>query len=109
MNQLLEYQGYQGTVLFDAEAGILHGEVLHLRDVVTFQGTTVDEVVQAFRDSVDDYLEFCAKRGEAPDKPYSGRFVLRVSPELHRRLATEAANNGASLNAFVAEKLQRVS
>ncbi len=109
MNELLEYKGYQGTVRFDADAGILHGEVLHLRDVVTFQGETVDEVTGAFRDSVDDYLDFCAERGEEPDKPYSGKFVLRVTPELHRKLATEAANRGASLNAFVADKLEHAS
>ncbi len=109
MNELLEHKGYQGTVRFDADEGVLYGEVLHLRDVVTFQGETVEEVVQAFRDSVDDYLEFCAERGEAPDKPYSGKFMLRVSPELHRKLAAEAANSGSSLNAWVAKKLERVS
>ncbi|KAF0093608.1 MAG: HicB family protein [Puniceicoccaceae bacterium 5H] len=106
MSALPAYKGYPGTVRFDAEAGILHGEVLHLKDVVTFQGETVEQVVQAFRDSVDDYLVFCAERGEEPDKPYSGRFVLRVEPEVHRRLATQAANAGKSLNAYVAEKLQ---
>ena len=109
MNELLEHKGYRGTVKFDAEAGLLHGEVLHLRDVVTFQGTTVDEVVQAFRDSVDDYLEFCGKRGEPPERPYSGRFVLRVSPDLHRELAGKAAVSGKSLNAFLAEKLHEVT
>jgi predicted HicB family RNase H-like nuclease len=105
MSDLLEYKGYQGTVQFDADAGILQGEVMHLHDIVTFQGHTVDEVTQAFRDSVDDYLEFCASRGEKPDKPYSGRFVLRVPPELHRKLATRATRAGTSLNAYVAGKL----
>lgn len=109
MNELLEYKGYQGTVHFDADAGIFHGEVLHLRDVITFEGTSVDEIVQAFRDSVDDYLEFCEERGEAPDKPFSGKFVLRVSPDLHRKLATEAANKGSSLNAYLAKKLETVA
>ena len=109
MNELLKYKGYQGTVHFDVDAGILHGEVLHLRDVVTFQGETVEEVTKAFRDSIDDYLDFCKERGEEPDKPYSGKFVLRVSPELHRKLATDAASKGASLNAFVADKLEHVS
>ena len=109
MNELLEYKGYLGTVRFDADAGILHGEVLHLRDVVTFQGETVEEVAKAFRNSVDDYLNFCQERGEEPDKPYSGKFVLRVSPELHRKLATDAANRGASLNTFVADTLEHAS
>jgi len=107
MKELLEYKGYNALVRFDADAGILHGEVLHLRDVVTFQGKTVDEVVQAFHDSVDDYLDFCAERGEEPDKPYSGRFVLRMDPETHRKLATKAADAGTSLNSYVTEKLQQ--
>ena len=104
MNTLLEYKGYHGSVHLDADA-----KVLHLRDVVTFEGTTVEEVTQAFRDSVDDYLEFCRERGEEPEKPYSGRFVLRVSPELHRNLVEKAKSTGKSLNAFVAEKLREVS
>jgi predicted HicB family RNase H-like nuclease len=61
-----------GKVEFDDEADILHGEVIGLRDVITFQGRTVDEVKGAFRESVDDYLAFCAKRGEEPEKPFSG-------------------------------------
>lgn len=109
MNELLEYKGYQGTVHFDVDAGILHGEVLHLNDVITFQGRTVEEIIQAFRDSVDDYLEFCAQRDEKPEKPYSGKFMLRISPALHRKLAGEAARRGTSINAFVAKKLERVS
>jgi len=109
MNELIEYKGYQGHVRFDADAGILHGEVLHLKDVVTFQGRTVEEVKAAFHDSVDDYLEFCAERGEQPDKPYSGKFLVRLEPEMHRRLATQALSHGKSLNAYVAEKLEQAS
>ena len=59
---MLEYKGYKGHAEFDAQAGLFHGEVLDLRDVITFQGRSVDELEQAFRDSVDDYLEFCAER-----------------------------------------------
>ena len=67
---MLSYKGYTGHVEFDNEAGIFHGEVLDLRDVVTFQGKSVDEIESAFKDSIDDYLEFCNKRGEEPDKPF---------------------------------------
>ena len=60
---MMEYKGYIGKVELDDDAGILHGEVVNTRDVITFQGRTVEEVRQAFRDSVDDYLAFCAERG----------------------------------------------
>ena len=65
---MLKYKGYTGHVEFDDESGIFHGEVLDLRDVITFQGRSVEEIEQAFRDSIDDYLDFCQARGEEPDK-----------------------------------------
>jgi predicted HicB family RNase H-like nuclease len=73
--------------------------------VITFQGRTVDELKGAFRESVDDYLEFCASRGEEPDKPYSGRFLLRVDPELHRKLVELSTDEGESLNTWIASRL----
>ena len=85
---MLEYKGYIGTV--EAEDGVFFGRVAGLRDVITFEGTTFAEVEQAFQESVDDYLAFCAERGEPPDRPYSGRIPLRVSPETHRRAAMHA-------------------
>ncbi len=102
---MMTYKGYSGSVRFDDEADIFHGEVIGLRDVVTFQGTTVDELKQAFHDSIDDYLDFCESRGEEPDKPYSGKFLLRVDPLLHRRLAELSANDGESLNNWIVSRL----
>jgi len=103
----MEYKGYFAKVEFDDEANIFHGEVINLRDVVTFEGATVDKLRKAFQDSVDDYLEFCAERGEDPDKPYSGRFVVRVEPELHKSIAIEARKKGASINSLVSEALSK--
>ena len=104
---MLQYKGYTGQVEFDDEAGLFHGEVIDLRDVVTFQGTSVEELERAFQDSVDDYLEFCEERGEEPDKPFSGRLMLRLTPDLHRRAYTRARQEGKSLNQWVAEKLEQ--
>ncbi len=106
---MLEYQGYTGHVEFDDEAGLFHGEVLETRDVITFQGTSVEDLAQAFRDSVDDYLEFCRERNEEPDKPFSGRMMLRLPPELHRRAYVEAKREGKSLNQWIADKLRQAS
>jgi len=102
---MMTYKGYSGSVRFDDEAELFHGEVIGLRDVVTFQGRTVDELKQAFHDSIDDYLDFCEGRGEHPDKPFSGKFLLRVDPVLHRRLAQLSADDGESLNNWIASRL----
>jgi predicted HicB family RNase H-like nuclease len=84
----MTYRGYQAKVELDEEAGVFHGEVIKTRDVITFQGTSVKQLKQAFEDSVDDYLEFCASRGEDPEKPFSGKFLVRVPPEVHRQIMT---------------------
>lgn len=99
---MMEYKGYIGKVEFDPDAMMLHGEVVGIRDVVTFQGRSVGEVQKAFRESVDDYLAFCKERGEEPNKPCSGQFVVRVDSDLHRKAAMLAEASGKSLNAWVA-------
>ena len=66
---MIEYKGYRGRAEIDFDAGLIHGQVVGIRDVITFQGATVEEARQAFRDSVDDDLAFCAERGEAPEEP----------------------------------------
>jgi len=103
---MMEYKGYIGKVEIDDEAGVLHGEVINIRDVITFEGTSVDEIHQAFRESVDDYLEFCAQRGESPEKPFSGKFVVRLPTELHRKAYVQAKLADKSLNGWVTEVLQ---
>lgn len=102
---MLTYKGYHGNVEFDEKAGLFHGEVVDLRDVITFQGKSVDELQQAFRDSIDDYLDFCRERGEDPDKPFTGRLMLRLPTEIHRRVYVRAKKEGKSLNEYISEKL----
>ena len=102
---MLNYKGYRGRVEFDDEAGIFHGEVLDLKDVITFQGKSVEELEHAFRDSIDEYLAFCQERGEEPDKPFSGRLMLRLPPALHREVYVQARREGKSLNQWIADKL----
>ena len=97
----MEYNGYHAVVTFDDDVGILHGEVIDTRDVITFQGQSVDELRQAFRDSVEEYLKICAERNREPDKPFSGRVVLRMEPEIHRAEVTAAKTGGISLNSWI--------
>ncbi len=105
----MNYKGYQARVDLDEEAGVFHGEVINTRDVITFQGSSVKELKQAFEESIDDYLDFCTSRGEDPDKPFSGKILVRVPPEVHREIMMEARREGKSLNAYVLEKLQTKS
>jgi len=103
----MNHKGYLGLARVDTDAGVIRGRVINIRDMITFQGATVAEAETAFRDSVDDYLEFCAERGETPDKPYSGHFPIRTSAAVHRALSIEAGRRGLSLNALVGTILKR--
>lgn len=104
---MMHHKGYIGKVEIDADADILHGNVLGIRDVVTFEGRTPSEAQKAFRDSVDDYLRFCKQRGEEPNRPYSGKFVVRVEPNVHRLISTMAESSGMSLNAWINDRLAK--
>ena len=101
----MEYNGYHAVVTFDEEVGLLHGEVIDTRDVITFQGKSVDELEQAFRASVGEYLKICEERGRVPDKPFSGRVVLRMEPETHRAVAGAARISRKSLNSWILEAI----
>ncbi len=106
---MIEYKGYIGHIEFDDEANIFHGEVINTRDVITFQGKSVDELREALRDSINTYLKFCAKKGKEPDKPFSGKFIVRVTPEQHRKIFIAAKKTGQSLNKWVAHVLEDIA
>ena len=104
-----QYKGYIGAFEFEPDDDSFHGEISGIRDVIHFMGRSVDELRQAFQEAVEDYLATCAEIGKSPEKPYSGRFMVRVSPELHRLTETAAKATGKSLNAFAAEALERAA
>lgn len=99
------YKGYSGSIEFDDEDMVFHGRVLGLRDIVTFEAGSADELVKAFHDSVDDYLSFCAERGTEPQKPYSGKLALRTTPEIHALLSRAASSDGKSINQWISDTL----
>jgi predicted HicB family RNase H-like nuclease len=103
----MEYKGFKGLSHLEEESGSLHGHVARLRDVVTFQGDAFAELTQSFHDSVDEYLDFCESLGRSPEKPFSGQFMLRIDPALHRKLSVSAEAAGVSLNALVQTILER--
>ena len=98
---MMEYKGYIGEVQFDSDAHIFHGEVINTRDVITFQGKSVSELENAFKESIEDYISWCKEDGVNPERPYSGKFNLRISPELHKEIAITAKKMRMSINKFV--------
>lgn len=99
------YKGYHGKAEFDAETSAFHGVVTDTRDVITFVGDSPKDLEIAFRESIEDYLAFCKECGTAPEKPFSGNFMVRTTPKLHRHLSNRAAQHGVSLNQFVVQLL----
>lgn len=104
---MLKYKGYTGVVQFDDEAMIFHGEVIGMRDVITFRGTTPEEIKKEFKKSIDGYLKWCEELEQAPEKPFSGNINLRMKPDLHAKLATSAKIHGTSLNNYINEALEK--
>jgi len=101
------YKGYAARVEFDAEDRIFFGRIAGIRDIVTFHGATVDELEASFKEAVDHYLDTCAKLGDEPNKPYSGKLTLRIPPSIHAAVATAAETSGKSINKWVADMLDK--
>ena len=102
----MNYRGYSATIEYEADDRVFHGRVNDISDVVTFEGTSVDELEAAFRNAVDEYVAFCATLGRDPQKPYSGRFLVRVPPDVHRRMAEAATRARESMNAWVQKAIE---
>jgi predicted HicB family RNase H-like nuclease len=102
----MHYKKYKAKVDFDDDDDIFRGRVIGVRDYIIFEGKTTEELRRSFHTAVDDYLAYCANHGEKPDKPYSGKFLQRVSSDLQRRITTQAEREGKSFNAWVAHALQ---
>ena len=104
---MMEYKGYvSGPIDFDPEDGTFSGTVAGLADVVHFEGSNSEELVQSFRGSIDDYLAYCEEVGKTPDKPFSGKMLIRATPEIHRKAAMRAQAEGKSLSAWVADTIK---
>ena len=107
MKNSLTYQGYAARIEFSAEDECFVGHIAGIQDTVGFHGESVSELTEAFREAVDDYLATCDKVGKTPQKPYSGKLMLRLPPEIHAAVATAAELSGQSINQWASEALNR--
>ena len=101
----MTYKGYVAYITYDEDSKTFCGEVIGLKDFIIFEGCSVKELEQAFKDAVNDYLAWCKELGEKPQKSYSGNLRLRMDATLHANLAKEAAIKGMSLNELILNKL----
>jgi predicted HicB family RNase H-like nuclease len=103
----MNHHGYSARIEYDERDNLFVGLILGVRAIISFHGQTVKELRKAFEHAVDDYLAECAERAISPEKPASGKLLLRVSPEVHGRAMVVAQASGKSLNQWVAEVLER--
>jgi predicted HicB family RNase H-like nuclease len=106
MRDTLSYRGYTAKIEFDAADRVFFGRLAGINDGVGFHADTVEDLIAAFREAVDDYTETCAKIGKPPQKPYSGKLMFRVDPEIHAQAALAAKLKGQSLNTWAANALR---
>ena len=97
----LEYQGYVGSVEFNADDECFHGKLMYIRDLVTYEATTAKSLIREFRLAVDDYLLTCEQQQKAPDTPFKGSLNVRLGSTLHRGAAMAAEREGIKINEFV--------
>ncbi len=109
MMNTMNYKGYTAKIEFDPRDNIFWGKVLGIRDSITFEGSTVEELVADFHNAVDFYQSDCAASGRTPQKPVSGKLLLRVPPEVHRAAIVAAQAAGTSLNQWAAKVLKEAA
>jgi predicted HicB family RNase H-like nuclease len=103
----MTYKGYSTMIQYNQDDACLVGRVIGITDVIGFHGDSIAEMKAAFEEAIDDYLETCQKLNRDPSKPFSGRFNVRLEPQIHAKLVVKAAQNKQSLNQFVRETLER--
>ena len=106
MTKPMTYKDYYGSVEYSPADDCLHGRLLNINDIITYEGSSLAEIKTAFRESVDDYLAFCVETGKSPDKPFSGKVMFRIDPAIHAKAALAAQLKGISLNQWAEEVLQ---
>ena len=109
MSKALTHKGYSARIEFDPEDRIFFGRIAGIRDIITFHGESVDALVSAFEAAVDDYLLTCEQLGQSPNKPYSGRLMLRLPETVHAAIASAAEVRGKSINQWASEALAQAA
>ena len=104
---LFRYKGYTGSVEYSEDERCFFGKVLGLRrDGIIFEGDSASAIQKDFEEAIDQYLDHCKELGVTPEKPYNGKFVLRMSSDLHGKAAEVAMSQGKSMNEFINDAIR---
>jgi len=103
MHKPMTYKNYTARIEYSEDDGCFVGRIAGIRNIITFDGESVQEIKKAFEEAVDFYLTSCAKKGDTPNRPFTGRFMVRTSPEIHSAIAMAAKRDHKSINAWVTE------
>jgi len=107
MSQLMTHKGYSGNAEFSLSDKVFHGKILAINDLVTYEAENVNDLLAAFKEAVEDYLETCLELGKEPNKSYKGSFNVRIGSELHKEVSLSAEKKGISLNTYIKQILQK--
>ena len=107
MKDMMQYKGYYGSVHYSDEDRVFYGKVEFIRALISYEGTDVQSLRQAFEEAIDDFLETCKEKGIEVERPFKGSFNVRVGADLHRRIALAAERKGLTLNRYIADILER--
>lgn len=102
----LQYKGFIGSVGFSEKDGVFFGKIEGINALVTFEGESVKELIEAFHEGVEDYLIYCEEKGIEPHKSYSGALNVRLTPEIHSKVANLAKKTGVSINSFIKKAVE---
>jgi predicted HicB family RNase H-like nuclease len=105
----LEYKGYVAQLEIDEENNGFHGRVINISDVVNFKGSSMAELKREFAKSMQVYFAYCREQGDEPEQPFSGKFILRVDPAVHRAITRAADREGTSINSWAEEALAKAA
>lgn len=101
MNDILEYNGYYGSIHYSSKDEVFHGKIVGINDLVSYEGESAADLKTAFQEAIEDYLETCKELNKEPDKLYKGSFNIRIPSDLHRKAAIVAAIKNVTLNELV--------
>jgi predicted HicB family RNase H-like nuclease len=108
MKDALKYKNFIGTVQFSSEDAVFYGKIEGINDLVTFEGSSVQELTSAFQEAAEDYIAICKQTGKPMEKSYKGSFNIRIDPDLHRAAARKATEEGITLNQLVENAIERI-
>ena len=108
MNEM-KYQDYSAKIEYDSIDKIFVGHIMGIHDIVSFHGSTVEELKSAFHAAVYHHLDVCEKIGQKPQRSYSGKLTVRIPPEVHLAVATAAETNNKSINQWASDVLRQAA